>query len=363
MENRAKTDNRIYSFDLLRIGCAYLVILMHTTAQVLYAIPMEQTGTFRWLFPLLCNSLTHCSVPLFVMLSGALFLKKDGNADPKRLFFHSTLRILVLYFLWAFVYAFLSLLRSGEPLSHLGDAFTNAPYHLWYLPMVVGLYLLTPLINTFLAAADEKKLRYALLLFLICTIGFGTLLALPLPTFAVRLLSVRHETWILGYLGYYLLGYYLRNYPLQDGTFSMLRLAAALSLLLGFGGTHLLSVSQGQLNVALIDSFSLLTLLVSAYLFALVCRHSDYAPRTQRGKRFLRGLSADTLGIYIFHLAFLSFLPLTLLFPEVYYPVIGKSAATIYSCALPVYALLIYAAGALLSALLRRIPKAGRYLC
>ena len=42
---------------------------------------------------------------------------------------------------------------------------------------------------------------------------------------------------------------------------------------------------------------------------------------------------------------------------------IGKSAATIYSCGLPVYALLIYAAGALLSALLRRIPKAGRYLC
>ena len=64
---------RILYFDYLRILAMFAVMLLHVASQFWYTTP---TNTTEWQVCNIYDSLARFGVPIFVMISGALFLGK-----------------------------------------------------------------------------------------------------------------------------------------------------------------------------------------------------------------------------------------------------------------------------------------------
>src|SRR4030066_429836 len=80
-----KTEERI-PVDLIRTVAIVLVIMVHAAIEPHPVVQvMDQTEVVRWLTVTTYNSLAAVSVPLFVILSGALLLQ-PSKIEPVRVF-------------------------------------------------------------------------------------------------------------------------------------------------------------------------------------------------------------------------------------------------------------------------------------
>ena len=70
---QTKTNGRILYFDFLRIFATLAVMVLHVAAQNWYgtSVPSFEWQTFNFF-----DSIVRWGVPIFVMISGALFLNK-----------------------------------------------------------------------------------------------------------------------------------------------------------------------------------------------------------------------------------------------------------------------------------------------
>ena len=77
-----KTSGYQLYIDVLRIVACFSVIMLHTSAQAWYSLPVE-SGGFQ-----IANSydaLFRFGVPVFVMISGALFLAPERKVEMRKL--------------------------------------------------------------------------------------------------------------------------------------------------------------------------------------------------------------------------------------------------------------------------------------
>ena len=72
---------RDYSLDILRILACVMVVGIHTTMEGWYNISPR---SYNWIVLNFYDTLVRPAVPLFFMISGALFLSKD-SIDIKKL--------------------------------------------------------------------------------------------------------------------------------------------------------------------------------------------------------------------------------------------------------------------------------------
>lgn len=83
------------------------------------------------------------------MLSGAFVLQSKKYLDIKKFYIKSFFKIcvpfLVIYILWMLIYA-VKALFTGDIVSFLGTFLKGTYGNLWFVPMLIGLYLISPLI-------------------------------------------------------------------------------------------------------------------------------------------------------------------------------------------------------------------------
>lgn len=176
---------RLLSIDLLRIFAVFLVVLLHNSR-----LPAEITLLTSPSF--IVHAVAKICVPLFVMVSGALLL---GKIELYKVFFRKrTTRILLPWLLWSCIFFFL------EKSSSL---FTVVMTRFWFMPMIAGMYLLTPALRLFVAKSKIQDIFYVVLLWL------GGIILLPYlypsVTFSVGF-SGSVVTQVLQFSGYFLLG-------------------------------------------------------------------------------------------------------------------------------------------------------------
>ena len=84
---------RVCCFDLLRVISIFFVIVIHVTSVAPRAC---DTMTGAWMANALINSISRWSVPVFFMVSGALFLDPNKQLSIKKLYTKNILRIAIL---------------------------------------------------------------------------------------------------------------------------------------------------------------------------------------------------------------------------------------------------------------------------
>lgn len=194
---------RINYINSLRLIATLGVILLHTSSGLLGTRDIEECGSRMALTGYIKT--TQFTVPLFIMISGALFLNPKKELGFKIIISKYVRRIA------------LALLVFGLPMcvaeTYLGgsgniiiDSISNlirghSWAHMWYLYMLIGLYLITPIIKPFVEKASDKDWYLAL--------GLMFISSSVLPT--LNKLGAEIENWMIfnPYIFIYLLGYWL----------------------------------------------------------------------------------------------------------------------------------------------------------
>ena len=296
-DERRSAPERIDYFDYLRVVALIAVLVRHTASQNWYDIDVN--GAAWRCFNVYC-SLTQYCVPIFVMISGALFLEKE--IPVRQIYSKYVLRMAAAFCFWSALYAAVRALESGT--SGLLTELILGPYHIWFLFMIAGLYMCLPFLRP--VAADAGRSRYFLILALLFAIvlpqaetmvrDFGSETLIGRFGAAMMNVGQMRMYMVLGYGGYFLLGYWLSRIELSRRQ----RITIYLLGILGALTTILLDLSVALRTQQPCDNyygqFTLGALLESLAIFTFF-RYAGLRPNA-----LVRRLSKYTFGAYLVHL-------------------------------------------------------------
>lgn len=194
--------------DKMRVAAACAVVLLHTVTGVLNAADMSLYPMENKIFLVLMDLSCWC-VPVFLLISGYLFLNPARKISMGKMLMRYCRRVVLALLLFGVPYAFLELVaaekgfRWGMP----GESFImvlqgKSWSHMWYLYLLLFLYLLTPGLKWVLSRIPRQVVYIVL----------GILLAeCSIRPFLFRLFKLEVRTLLpegMGiYLFYYLCGY------------------------------------------------------------------------------------------------------------------------------------------------------------
>lgn len=221
---------RIVWVDWMRVAACFMVILVHSTepfylggdgAQILTLSDAYWASFF--------DSFVRSCVPLFIVASSYLLFPLQQQS-ANEFFKRRAVRVLVPFLVWTLVYA----LVWGEPVQNFRDLIFNFCYacgHLWFVYMLVGVYMLMPLLSPWAEKVSKRELQMYLGICLFTTLFpalrdwlaggevsviYGTS-GLPRQAFfplwgECSWNSYGTFYYFSGFLGYLLLGLYLRRF-------------------------------------------------------------------------------------------------------------------------------------------------------
>ena len=213
----------------MRVIACFMVMVVHSTEPFYLGGDGSQilssTDAFWAAF---CDCLVRCCVPLFVVASA--YLQFPIKYSTGEFFKRRAVRILVPFLIWTVVYA----LVWGEPIQNFKDLLLNFNYaagHLWFVYMIIGLYLLMPMLSPWAQKVGKREL-----LLYMCLCLFTSFIPLIRDWAAGGQLAVTYgpaglprqalyplwgeASWngygifyyVSGFVGYMLFGLYLRKF-------------------------------------------------------------------------------------------------------------------------------------------------------
>lgn len=345
------------AIDLLRILAAFSVVVIHVTSKYIECFSVD-TEVFTCAN--LVNSLSRFGVPVFVMISGYIFLSKE-EISVKRLWSHNIIRIFFAYWIWSFAYyVFQSLYLWqfdfwNQGLIRTINGCVYASNHFWFLFMLMGLYALTPLIHGWIRHATKRDVEYVLVLFFVFQIMRMTMMNLVDKSLVAKLGDLFQIHELSYYLGYYILGYYVFHYGIGKKLQGVLLGMVPLGVAANFGISQYLSRKNASYHPGIYDSYGIFT---CCFCVLLVVLMKDYVAklfikRSQKFRNWIHNRALDTFGIYLMHLMLITFL-----YEEHYFfgdiPTIMEIILICVFC---------YCASGIAATVLRRIPYVGRFIC
>ena len=154
--------------DWLRVAACFLVMLTHSTepfylggeGSLILTRPDAIWASVMDVF-------SRSAVVLFVVASS--YLQFPLHYTTKEFFRRRACRILPPFLVWTLVYA----LVWGEPVQNFKDLLWNFNYaagHLWFVYMLIGLYLLMPLLSPWAEKVGKRELQLYLGIWLFTTL-------------------------------------------------------------------------------------------------------------------------------------------------------------------------------------------------
>jgi len=290
------------AMDTARVGACFMVVLLHVAA-VNFNVFDEQ-----WWASNFYDALTRSCVPLFLMITGVLLLRRQ---EPMPEFFKKRfMRVLPPLLFWSLFYMAWNT-WNGE---HYGaalewmKALANGPvvFHLWYLYAIVGIYLFVPFLRSIWNGArpGEKRLYLAIWAAVSAWPTVGAVLEIeadPLRVYGVGP--------FVGLAGYLFLGAYVQEAWAKQAdkrrywswslclflVFSTLTMAA----------TYLYSLHTGEPDALFYDYLSPFVLASSVCAFNVLY---GLGTKAQDFSGPIRGVAACTLGVYCVHIFVLNLL-------------------------------------------------------
>lgn len=167
-----KIDGTEY-LNTLRVLATIAVVILHTLVNPSMQNLNYYTPPQLCIVKFLRNFFVWC-VPVFVMISGVLFLNPQKEISLELLLRKYILRILLALLCYGTFFSILELIFNNHSFSfvYIPKAILNTLMgkswdHLWYLYMLIGIYLLLPVFKLFVNSATDKQVYYLLVILFI----------------------------------------------------------------------------------------------------------------------------------------------------------------------------------------------------
>jgi surface polysaccharide O-acyltransferase-like enzyme len=337
--------------NLMKIYSISCVVLIHSAAPLLIEYP--ERGEAHWWTGNLYDSFGRWCIPIFFMLSGTFLIEKARRNN--RLFFRQRCRrILLPFVLWSGVYFLWRVYANGEniPLSAFPSLLVRGPifYHLWFLYVLMGLYLLAPILGIYLQNASTRDAAYLMGLWLL----LGSLLPMIESFFEFSTyLSTGENPSLIHFVGYFVLGHLLRDKVLVDWKFAVFGLFLPAFLMTAWGTYYMTVIRSGGVFDGLFYeyfSINVFLMAVPVYLAGKSFEPPAFLRTVEERLGLVSVLSACVPGIYLVHPLLISVFKRGMLGftldQTTLYPAIG----------IPFFALAVLAASFLLVFALKQVP-------
>lgn len=345
----SKPATRVWYLDILRIAAAFGIVVLHASP---LGPQTPDVSSLEWRIVMSFSILFRWCVPVFLMISGSLFLAPQRRITTAQLYKKSVLRVAVSFLFWSGFYALVHCLLTGKGKWTFLNQLLRGHYHMWFLFTILALYMLTPIIRRMTESCEIT--RYFILLGFVFTfllpraLSFASLFDIPhadVLRSAQSALAQLNPLGGLSSLYYYVLGHYLHAYPIKTKPRRCLYGAGVAAYILTVEMTIRYSQQLGEPSGYFCDPASLTILCMAAAVFLFAKHAFSQTSFSGRSKRILLRLSASSFGVYLVHPFFIERLQITL------------PASPVYLIAgMPLLALLIYALSLCVSLILSRIP-------
>ena len=211
--------------DYLRLIATFAVVVLHVSASNWYS---TDVNGLQWQAFNFYDSVVRWGVPVFVMISGALFLNRE--VPLKKIYGKYILRMVIAFFVWSLFYTLMTVetLENGIIYgikTHMG-AFALGHYHMWFIIMIIGIYMCIPFYKRIVT--DGFIMKYFLILSFIFAfmtpwtikllndyvVGNNEQMA-KLVGVVNSHVSTMNMHMVLGYSFYFVLGYFLDKIELK----------------------------------------------------------------------------------------------------------------------------------------------------
>lgn len=350
-----RQKNRVHYLDFLRIFSVFAMMLLHVSASKWHTTPID---SFSWQVFNIYDSLVRFCVPIFIMISGALFLDNTYKVDIKKIYSHNIFRIITAFIFWSLAYALVTQLAriivKNQEFSYITffKNFALGHYHMWFLYLIIGIYITLPILKKI--AEDKLICKYFLFLsfffcfFLNFITNFDSSIKNP-----IELISNKANIQlILGYSGYFLLGHYLASTDISRKKRFFIYAAGIMSLIFTIIATNITSTMSGKADSKWYKYLLVTTYFTSSAVFCFFKYYISNIQWTSNSISIAKQLSSLTFGMYLVH----DFINLLLMYLNIttlsYNPILS----------VPLHTILVFMLSLIIILFLKKIPKINKYI-
>lgn len=203
------SKERVIYFDVLRVLACLMVVGMHA--------PLSSPESVNHGIFLVANGyLNSPCVPLFFMISGALLLNKPIIISARSYLKKRITKVLFPTIVFSLLYIVLkSVVQEDYSLSYYMKSILTLPFAcvtpvLWFMYVLIGLYLLVPILSPWINNAEKKDLQFYLLIWLVTQLYLFISLIID-----VSITNNSIVYYFSGFVGYFVLGYYLSKHDIS----------------------------------------------------------------------------------------------------------------------------------------------------
>jgi len=309
-----QTPTRNVGLDLIRVLACYMVIQVHT-GEFFYIAP---TGSILHgdgnIWVALFNSLCRSSVPLFVMMSGFFLLpiKDDQSVFFKRKF----TRVLFPFVIWCMLYAIYKFLMGQTGfnamlvnIAHIPVNFGVEIGHLWYVYMLIGIYLLAPVVSPWLKTASKRHIEFYLLIWLVTNLLPYIHLIYPEIWGECYWNSTPMLYYFSGFIGYAILGFYIKKFYLEKNKYDFI--VGLFLVILGYAITAYgfysrLNTVKTVAELELTWGFNTINVVMITAGIFLLLKNVTYTNTHAWYARIIEDIAIKSYGIYLAHIILLN---------------------------------------------------------
>ena len=222
-------NQREKNYDLLRSICIVMIVLLHWGC--FFCGQNYSSDRLSLMIGYGAQSISRFAVPCFVMLTGAFILPRNVENNVKGFYKKSFFKIGVPIIVFSILYVALSYAKlfvgdnkgeSGNKFQPLIDWLKGEPYwHMWFVYMLIGLYIIMPLVSLIKNNISKKKYLLIIVLFFVLGAVLEYTVRLPWPVQFIK------------YLGYLMVGDYIRNDTPKVGRVKIIFLIIPVIILAG----------------------------------------------------------------------------------------------------------------------------------
>ena len=225
---------RVEWIDLVRAIAILTVLYIHATDGIfiISSDAIVNYTIYSRIFNFASLFIGRIGVPFFLMITGYLLLDRSYDDERIRKFWQKNCKgLIIVTVIWAAIYAvslqFVTVKSGQVNFSEAGNLFFS---HMWYMPMIIGMYLSMPFVSAALEKFEVQTINQATIVF--------SLLAFLLP-FVTTVLAMHgienvNIQYCLGFSGgvygiYIILGYLVKKDYFKKYSSNKLGLLAVVS--------------------------------------------------------------------------------------------------------------------------------------
>lgn len=349
--------NRNVEFDFMRIIACICVIMIHCA--VFDQQSLFQYNTWNYQAFNFWGVISRWAVPAFVMLSGMFIIPNADGISVQKLLIKRVFRMLGAYIAWSCIYSAynvfaLGSIYAGTKFKTFIDGCFSGELHMWYLPMIAGLYIISPILAILVRNIDKRWTKYWIVMMFIVSslIPFVVHMNVKFISVIIDSISGYMDIQFLGgWTLYFIIGYYIGIHEFNKQEHVLIAFVAFISFVFTMFATVGVSFMRGDtLGVLPYEYPNIFLMSVGIMVFFKDCiSKRNFIIRYQK---IIEKLSKLTFGIYLSHVLILKIL----------YGVGINIQLFPSMISIPCVAVIVFFLGALLAMLLMKIPLFGRYL-